>query len=262
MNQVARKLAGLRVSATLLLAGLALAFTTAPSASAQAPPSESQPPAQTQLTDSKGNPESIEILHLSSSTTQNSATDLLNAIRSVLGRAKIYYYAPEGALVVRGTAEDIEQARKIVSELDKPQETFRLTYSITQIEDGKRAGTERFTLIATSGQRSDLKQGSRIPIMTGKLDADAATPAVQMQYLDVGLNISATINGSNLLSKVEQSAIADEKSNVGIQDPVLRQTVLEGVAAVTPGKPLVLGSLDLPGTTHRQEVEVLVERLP
>jgi len=35
--------------------------------------------------------------------------------------------------------------------------------------------------------------------------------------------------------------------------------VLEGTSALTLGKPLILGSLDIPGTTRKQEIAVVSE---
>ena len=53
----------------------------------------------------------------------------------------------------------------------------------------------------------------------------------QCEYQDVGLNLDATLEGSGdglrLRTKIEQTSVADEKSNVGIQDPLLHQAVLE-----------------------------------
>ena len=62
-----------------------------------------------------------------------------------------------------------------------------------------------------------------------------------------------------LRTKVVQSSIAEDKSGVGTRDPVIRQTTLEGTSTLVQGKPLVLGSLDIPGSTRHQEVEVLSE---
>jgi hypothetical protein len=56
-----------------------------------------------------------------------------------------------------------------------------------------------------------------------------------------------------------QSSIAEDRSSVGTQDPIIRQTTLEGTSTLVQGKPLVLGSLDVPGTTRHQEVEVVSE---
>lgn len=47
--------------------------------------------------------------------------------------------------------------------------------------------------------------------------------------------------------------MSDEKSGIGIQDPVVRQTVLEATSDLKPGKTLLLGSLDIPGTSRHQE---------
>jgi hypothetical protein len=56
-----------------------------------------------------------------------------------------------------------------------------------------------------------------------------------------------------------QSGIAEERSGIGTQDPIIRQTTLEGTSTLVQGKPLVLGSLDVPGSTRHQEVEVVSE---
>jgi hypothetical protein len=49
---------------------------------------------------------------------------------------------------------------------------------------------------------------------------------------------------------------------VGAGDPIVRQSVLEGTSMLSVGKPLVLGSLDIPDSTRRLEIEAEVEPLP
>jgi hypothetical protein len=49
---------------------------------------------------------------------------------------------------------------------------------------------------------------------------------------------------------------------VGALDPATRQTFLEGIATLVQGKPQLLGSLDIPGTTRHEEVEVVSELVP
>jgi hypothetical protein len=58
---------------------------------------------------------------------------------------------------------------------------------------------------------------------------------------------------------VEESSLAEEKSGIGAQDPIIRQNTLEEKLPLTQGKPLILGSLDMPGGTRRQEIEVVAE---
>jgi hypothetical protein len=84
----------------------------------------------------------------------------------------------------------------------------------------------------------------------------------QVQYQDVGMNLDATLDGSGdglrLRTKIEQTSVAEEKSNVGIQDPIVHQAVLENESAVVMGKPTVLGSMELAGG-KRMEVSVVAE---
>jgi hypothetical protein len=62
-----------------------------------------------------------------------------------------------------------------------------------------------------------------------------------------------------LYTKVEQSSLAEERSGMGTQDPILRQTDLEGTSILTQGKPLILGSMDIPSSTRRLDVDVVME---
>jgi hypothetical protein len=89
----------------------------------------------------------------------------------------------------------------------------------------------------------------------------------QFTYLDVGMNFDATLtamgNNALLKSSVEQSSVAPEKSDIGgIQEPIVRQSSLKGVALLAPGKPQMLGSMDIPGSTTHLDIEVLMEPLP
>jgi hypothetical protein len=83
--------------------------------------------------------------------------------------------------------------------------------------------------------------------------------------MDVGMNFEATldefVNGARLRTNVDQSAIAGEKSDV-MQQPVIRNFSLEGASFLTARKPLMLGSVDVSGSTRRLDVEVMMEPLP
>ncbi len=115
--------------------------------------------------------------------------------------------------------------------------------------------TQRFAVIVVSGGKTDVKQGSKVPIVVASAEAGSGH-GTQVEYIDVGLEIEASLDGYFdgvlLRTKVVQSSVVDEKTGVGPQDPVIRQTTLEGTSLLTPGKPLVLGSLDIPGSTRHQ----------
>lgn len=222
-------------------------------------------PAQAQAADSKPcetkpNPETYQTIYLTNITQQNDANEVVSDLRNMITKARIYIAPSQNAISIHGTAEDIALAQKIVADLDRARKVYRLTYTIAETDGGKRIGAQRYSLLAVLGDRTVLKQGSRVPIVTGTTDSE--TPGTQVQYTDVGLHIEATVDGRGdglrLRTKVEQSSLSDEKPGVG-QDPVLHQTMLDGEATLVPGKPLLLGSLDIPGNTHRQEIEVVAE---
>jgi type II secretory pathway component GspD/PulD (secretin) len=201
----------------------------------------------------------FQTIYLTNSTQQNDANEITVAVRNLLPpQVKLYLVPSQNAITMRGTPEEIALAQKIVSDLDRPRKSYRLTYSITELDGGKRVGVQHFAMIVTSGQRTVAKQGSRVPIVTG-----SNTDGSSVQYLDVGLNFDATLNqdanGAKLSTKVEQSSVAEERSGVGPQDPVVRQTILESTSFLLPGKPQVLGSLDVPGSTRHMDIDVMME---
>jgi type II secretory pathway component GspD/PulD (secretin) len=207
--------------------------------------------------------ETYQTIYLTNASQQSDLADIQTAIRNMLNKVRVYGSPSQNAISVQGTPEDIALAQKIVSELDRPRKLYRLTFTITDIDSGKRAATQKYALIAVSGEKTSLKQGGRVPIVTGKFDVDASAQNTQVQYLDVGLNIEATVadlaEGVRLRSKVEQCNLSDEKSGVGTQDPVLHQTVIDGNATLALGKPLVLGSLATPDSARTQEIAVVAE---
>jgi type II secretory pathway component GspD/PulD (secretin) len=73
--------------------------------------------------------------------------------------------------------------------------------------------------------------------------------------------VRQSATGIEVNSQLEQSSVSEEKSTVGSSDPVIRQTTLHSTALLTVGKPIMLGSLDLPGSTRHLDIEVVLEVL-
>jgi hypothetical protein len=140
---------------------------------------------------------------------------------------------------------------------------YRLTYTITELDGEKRIGTQHFSMtVDPNTGDSQFKLGSRFPVMTGSSNPESSTQT-QVQYVDVGLNVTARMKeyptGVEIHSKVEQSGVSEEQSTVGRNDPVIRQAVLQNTALLTLGKPTLLGSLDVPGSTRHLDIEVVLE---
>jgi hypothetical protein len=217
--------------------------------------------AQAQAADEKGGPEVYQTLYLTNLTQQNDANDLVLDLRNMLTKAKLMYVPSQSAISIRGSAEDIALAQRILSDLDKTKKVYRLTYTLTERDGSKIIGVQHVSFIVASGSRTDFKQGSRVPVVTANLSSGSASS--EITYLDVGQEVDASLDGYldgvRLRTKVVQSGIAEDKSAVGPQAPIIRQITYEGTSTLVQGKSLVLGSLDVPGSTRHQEVEVVSE---
>jgi type II secretory pathway component GspD/PulD (secretin) len=207
----------------------------------------------------------MQTFYLANTSQQNDGSEVTVAIRNMLPPdIKIYYVVSQNALIVRGTADELAQAQKIINDLDRPKRAYRLLYTVTESDGERRVGTQHYSMIVAAGQRTMMKQGSKVPIATGSYSSSGNSVAqTQFTYLDIGMNFDALLdefpNGVRLKTKVEQLGVAEQMSGVGAQDPVIRQSSLEGTSFLTLGKPLVLGSMDIPGSTRHLDVEVVME---
>ncbi len=205
--------------------------------------------------------ESYETFTLNNTTDQGDIREVANDLRNMLPQARIYQMSAQGAISVAGTAREVQLARRIVAELDRPRRSYRLTYSLYELENGKRVSSRSFTLNVAPGQRAYLRQGSRIPILTGA--SPTADKGAHVQYIDIGLNLEVSIEGApgslRLHTKLEQTSLGDEPSGLGAQDPVIRQSVFEEASVLTPGKAILLGAFAAAGGPKTAEVEVVSE---
>ena len=249
--------------AVSLAAILLLLAPLASYAYAQSPTAKSN-----DLTSANENSSSLtyKTFYLSNLIRQQDAEEIQTDLRNMLPAAKLYYVPSQSAISIRGSAEDIALAQKILTDLDRTRKIYRLTYTITETDGGQPSGKQHVTLLVASGGRTDVKQGSKVPIVVGNDPQSSQPQHSDVQYQDVGLEIEATVDsyadGVRLRSRIAQSSVADEKSGIGTQDPVFRQTALDGTTTLVSGKPLILGSLDIPGTNRHQQVEVVSEAIP
>lgn len=209
----------------------------------------------------KTEPDQVQTFFLKNVTGINELNDVQTALRNAVPRAHFYGSQSSRSITGSGSDEDMRATQKVLNDLDRPKKSYRITYTIADMEDGKRGNPQHFLLVVVGNNTTELRQGDRVPIVTGKFGEEKSAEQ-QFQYIDVGINIVCSAEASALHTKIELSAVADERSNVGIQDPVIRQTRLEGFSLFTPGKPQIIGAIDVPGTSRRQQIEVLVESLP
>jgi hypothetical protein len=160
----------------------------------------------------------------------------------------------------------------------KPVHGYRLTYTLTTFDGGKRVGEEFYSMTVDTASNvqdgriftghGNIKVGEKIPVATGSFSGDhGAGVQTQFTYLDIGINIDATLaespTGIVLASKVEQSSVAPQPVVIaGVGEPLIRQEVLNNSSSITLGKAEVIGSMHLPDAQRRVDIEVKVEQLP
>jgi Bacterial type II/III secretion system short domain len=204
--------------------------------------------------------------YLNNAVQQADANEIVTALRNFLDACnKVYLVASQNAIVVRASPENMALTQKLLNELDRPKKSYRLTYTITEMDGTRRISSQQFAMIVASGQKTTLKQNSRVPAATGSYSAGGSVQT-QFTYIDVGINFDATLdefaNGARLRTLIDQSAVVPQEKDAAVQQPVIRHATLEGASFLAPGKPLMLGSLDIPGSTRRLDVEVVMAQLP
>lgn len=201
------------------------------------------------------------VIYLTNVVSQHDSADILTDLRNMMQGERIFFVPSRNAISMMCTEHDFNLAQEIVADMSRGQRVFRLTYTFTGSAEG--AGRKSVSVVVAAGGHVSLKQGDRIPLVTGGNPENASNASEQVQYLDVGLNIDASLSGTAddlvLHSKVTQSAVVPGKLSTALLDPKIHQTSLDDVSILSVGKPLVLGSIDIPGTQKQEQIEVTAE---
>ncbi len=209
----------------------------------------------------------VQVFHLKNVAQTSEASSISTAVRNMLSpQNKVYLIMETNDLVVSAPPDQIAAVGRLVAELDRPKRTYRITWTLAESDGGKRSGVQHFSMVVVTGQRVQMKQGDKIPVATGSYSSEKSSQETQFTYLDIGINLDATIDqfaeGLRLRSKFEQSSVAPiHQTIMGVEEPIVQQSVLEATSVITPGKPLVLGGIDVAGTTRHIDVEIVAEPL-
>jgi type II secretory pathway component GspD/PulD (secretin) len=250
--------------------GLALVLALTCAAGAQTPTTDdtdcSRLPTRVAATDCAQTHMQVKVIDLKYVSQQNDANEILVAVRNVADPStKIYLLGNQNAIVVATYPQAIARIEALIRSLDRPRPTYRLTFTVTDFDGAAKLGTRHYSLVDCADQRVTMKQGRKVPVITGKFDKESGAET-QNTYLDVGMNFDVTVtpyaNGVTMKSKIEQSSVGSEISEIGPHDPIVHQTVIEGVTAFPLGKPLIIGSLEVPDSTKHTEISVVAEVLP
>ncbi|HLY60539.1 MAG TPA: hypothetical protein VKV95_07200 [Terriglobia bacterium] len=142
----------------------------------------------------------------------------------------------------------------------KPDKSvYRLEFIVRETEEGKRLNSRSYVMSVEDESTGMIRVGSKVPYYTGK---------DQFQYFDVGINIDCHLREHGNFVSLENIGI-EISSVVKPDSPGLNQTpnpVVRSVrarvdAAVTPGKPTSVASIDDASSNRRFEVEVTATKV-
>jgi hypothetical protein len=176
-----------------------------------------------------------------------------------------------GPTAIRARAQDSAPA-KAAAEAAEPGHSYRLDFTLNEIEDGKKINSRQYAMNLNSGDQSELKIGTRVPVEVKQSE---------IQYLDVGTSIWCRVRDRGSRD-VSERGIRDlswlgndvmlnvraELSNFAIPDqqgqsmrPAIRQMKIDSSAIATVSKGMVIGTVDDPNSKRQFQLEVMVTKL-
>jgi hypothetical protein len=155
-----------------------------------------------------------------------------------------------------------ERAEETAARPARSGNVYRVEFAIQETEEGKPVNTRSYMIMVEDapGRNCRVRTGSRVPIVTPSTTG-SSVPTIQ--YMDVGVNLDCDLrertDGLRLQIGLEVTNFAQGQE--GRDQPLLRTIRFEGVAAVVPGKPTVVGALDDATSKRRYELEVTATKV-
>jgi hypothetical protein len=147
---------------------------------------------------------------------------------------------------------------------------YRLTYTLTEMDGNRRIGSQRYVVVLDpDAPNAHVNMKARLPMYL----ADSA----QYSYEDIGLGMDASLrqyaNGVELFTRLNQTELAGDQDSTTPHapsgsatphrpPPIIRQSQLETTTLMTENRPMILGQLDKPGSTHSLQIQVELTKLP
>ncbi len=155
-----------------------------------------------------------------------------------------------------GEQNQPEQSAK--KDQDQSVHVYRVTYKISELENGKTINARSYTLMARTRAVATAHVGSRVPMDLG---------GNKIQYQDIGVTVRCIVTNqeASVLVQTDVSMITlggeEPVTSPGPPLPVERNLGLLDVTSVAMGKPVLVGSIDDVVSNHRYVIEVTVTKV-
>lgn len=163
--------------------------------------------------------------------------------------------------VMPATGQDSTPS-KHASEASEPGHSYRLDFTISEIEEGKKINSRQYSMSLNAGDQNEIKIGTRVPVEVKQ---------GEIQYLDVGTSIWCRLRDRadvSWLSNDVMLNVRSDLSNFAIPDqqgasmrPAIRQVKIDSSVIATVGKQTAVGSADDPNSKRQFQLDVMVTKL-
>jgi hypothetical protein len=211
----------------------------------------------------------IKVFYLPPGSSQTEMQDVSNMLRTILDITRVQPMWP-AAVVMRGTAGQVELASKLVDQVNKSRPKFanyRVEVSVAEM-DGRtklKSRSYRMFLQPDHGQKLNI-----VPVVPVASESEPETakestekgkgPAVPYQNIDCNI-VSESERGVSLVFRGTFSDFSDSGIS-GQPEKDVRQFSVDARPTIPFDKSTVIDSFDDPSTHHTVQVELIVTRLP
>jgi hypothetical protein len=143
-----------------------------------------------------------------------------------------------------------------------PPRSYRLDYTLTESEDGKKIDSRQYSISVGGGTASgrpwqgQVQIGTRVPVV---LKSDGT-----IEYVDVGTKINGFISmrdGAHVLdTDCDVSSVAPDEAKVDGR-PILRTLMIRNETPVVIGKAMMVGTAEDPNSKRKFQLEITVTEI-
>ena len=163
----------------------------------------------------------IKTFYLSNLSQPTELQDVVNALRQILEISRIQPLPSEGAIVVRGTPDQIALAHKLVSDLDKSKPEVVVDVAVLQISRDKK----RTLGISPPTSATVQLQPNVTTSSTSSSSSSSTTTTTPSSSTGINLNSLANLNATDFQVTIDSaniSALFSDNNTKLIQNPQVR----------------------------------------
>ena len=181
-------------------------------------------------------------------------------LRRIVVTATIAAVLAWGPAATRAHGQD-SAAPKPTAEVE-PGHAYRVDFTLSETEDGKKINSRQYAMSLGSGDQSEFKIGTRVPVEVKEKE---------IQYLDVGTSIWCRLRDRrdvswigndvllNIRSDLSSFAVPDQQGQS--MRPAIRQMKIDSGMVAFVGRQMVVGNVDDPNSKRQYQLEVTVTKL-